>query len=262
MQQRNGRRGANFTVRITDDERDALERVQGRDEGPRSLGPWLVWRALAVPRRRGAARAALAMPGRRRGTAAPIAAAVPIRKRVILDLCAGSGSWSEPYRKAGYRVVRVTLPALDVRTFKPPAHVWGVIAAPPCTQFSLARNGHSAPRDFLAGMETVNACMRIILQCDPRWWAVENPAGMLSHFLGTPRDVFDPCDFGDPWTKRTALWGHFAKPERGPFVKPRGGGPFCKRCDPSGRRRRWCSNAAHRAITPRGFARAFFRANP
>lgn len=184
--------------------------------------------------------------------------------RTILDLCAGSGSWSAPYEAAGYRVVRVTLPEHDVRTFEAPTGpVHGVLAAPPCDQFSLARNGHTAtPRDILRGLEVVGACLRIIAASRPAWWALENPVGLLSTWLGTPRDVFEPCDFGDPWTKRTAIWGTFQIPTRGPFVKPLGGGPFCKVCDPAGRRRRWCSSAAHRAITPPGFVRAFFEANP
>jgi hypothetical protein len=163
-----------------------------------------------------------------------------------LDLCAGSGAWSEPYAAAGYEVIRVTLPD-DVRTFATQADVWGVLAAPPCTEFSLAKNGQ--PRDFVAGMECVNACMRIVLQARPRWWALENPVGYLGRFLGTPRDTFEPCDFGDPWTKRTALWGDFALPVRGPFVAPTG----------SAMDR---STAAARAVTPPGFARAFFEANP
>lgn len=199
-----------------------------------------------------------------------------MRSRVVLDLCAGSGAWSEPYKKAGYDVRRVTLPAADVRTFAPeamaplgpsfdtwrPGSVWGVLAAPPCDQFSLARNGRAKPRDLVGGMSCVNACARIVLWCRPVWWAIENPVGLLSRFLGTPRDVFEPCDFGDPWTKRTAVWGDFRIPKRGPFVKPIGGGPLCSICDPKRRRSSWCSNAAHRAVTPAGFARAFFEANP
>ena len=190
------------------------------------------------------------------GTAAPAA-------RLILDLCAGSGSWSAPYEAAGYRVERVTLPSSDVQTYRlPSGPVWGILAAPPCDQFSLARNGHTgSPRDFARGMSVVNACLRVVLQARPRWWALENPVGMLSRWLGTPRDVFEPCDFGNPWTKRTALWGEFAVPRRGPFVEPLGGGPLCTVCDPA-RRDSWCSVTAHRAVTPAGFARAFFDANP
>ncbi len=128
--------------------------------------------------------------------------------------------------------------------------MWGILAAPPCTEFSIARNGHpDRPRDFVAGMATVNACMRIILQCRPKWWALENPTGHLSKFLGTPRDTWEPCDFGDPWTKRTSIWGEYTIPTRGPFVQPTG----------SAMQR---STAALRAVTPPGFARAFYEANP
>jgi hypothetical protein len=165
----------------------------------------------------------------------------------VLDLCAGSGSWSQPYADAGYDVRRVTLPELDVRTYVPPEDVWGIVAAPPCNEFSLAKNG--APRNFAAGMECVNACLRIIFMARPHWWALENPTGLLSKFLGPPADVWEPFDFGDPWTKRTAIWGDYQLPRRGPFVPPRG----------SAMDR---STAAERAVTPPGFARAFFEANP
>jgi hypothetical protein len=174
--------------------------------------------------------------------------ALPARSRIILDLCAGSGAWSEPYVRAGYDVRRVDLP-LDVRVLPleqvlPELACWGVLAAPPCTEFSLAKNGQ--PRDLERGMACVSACMRLILQARPRWWALENPTGLLGTFLGRARDVFDPCDFGEPYTKRTALWGDFALPRRGPWVAPV---------------RRWCPRRDG-ARTPAGFARAFFEANP
>jgi hypothetical protein len=183
---------------------------------------------------------------------------------VILDLCGGSGSWSRPYVEAGYRVELVTLPGFDVQVLPAPAEAaWGILAAPPCDQFSLARNGvTNSPRDFVRGMAAVNACLRIVHQHKPRWWALENPVGLLGRWLGVPRDVWEPCDFGDPWTKRTAIWGDFLPPRRGPFVRPLGGGPFCAACDPERRKTTWCNDAGHRAITPPGFARAFFEANP
>jgi hypothetical protein len=257
---RGRRRGANFTVRVTEDERAGLEARQRTSGGPRRLGPYLVWSAL------GGKPPAVALPelaGDGSARSSIDAALPPVSERLILDLCAGSGSWSAPYVAAGYDVVRVTLPDQDVRTFEPPPRrVWGVLAAPPCDQFSLARNGVASPRDFERGMDVVNACMRVVLSTRPRWWALENPVGMLSRWLGTPRDVFEPCDFGDPWTKRTALWGDFALPSRGPWVEPVGGGPLCVECDPSRRRTTWCSNSAHRAKTPPAFARAFLAANP
>ena len=51
-------------------------------------------------------------------------------ERVILDLCAGSGAWSNPYLEAGYDVRRVDLPK-DVRLLPYPGTVWGILAAPP-----------------------------------------------------------------------------------------------------------------------------------
>ena len=60
------------------------------------------------------------------------------KDKIILDLCGGTGSWSEPYKKAGYDVRVITLPYYDVRYYEPPENVYGVLAAPPCTHFSLA----------------------------------------------------------------------------------------------------------------------------
>jgi hypothetical protein len=265
-----GRRGPVFCLRMTEEERARLRAVFETDAGPRAFGPWLLWRALGRDRDGSTPRTSRSAgnTARRRGNTPssgstagsawsgstalpPPAAAPPTSKRVILDLCAGSGAWSEPYKRAGYKVVRVTLPRYDVRTWAPPkGHVWGVVAAPPCNDFSLARNGSPKARDFVRGMECVNACMRVILQTRPRWWALENPVGRLKAWLGTPRDVWEPCDFGDPWTKRTALWGSFALPERGPYVRPIAGKLSLER------------SAGERAETPPGFAKAFFRANP
>lgn len=262
-QDRDGRRGEVFSVRVTAEERAALEAARAAGGGPRHLGPWLVWNALE--RHRGAPAPAVVVPGPGTTAALPLAGleptssgttatgtVVPARERRILDLCGGTGAWSEPYRAAGYPVTVVTLPDGDVRTWRPPDRGpwWGVLCAPPCDQFSLARNGHpELPRDLRAGLEVVGACLRIVHALKPRWWALENPTGLLCNFLGTPRDVWEPCDFGDPWTKRTALWGEFALPRRGPYVVPTG----------SALDR---SSAAARAITPPGFARAFFEANP
>ena len=35
-------------------------------------------------------------------------------KKIILDLCGGTGSWSKPYKDAGYDVRVITLPEHDV----------------------------------------------------------------------------------------------------------------------------------------------------
>src|SRR5689334_6745333 len=65
-------------------------------------------------------------------------------RSLILDLCAGSGAWSQPYMDAEYEVIRVTWPD-DVRLIeKQGASVRGILAAPPCTVF--ANSGARWPR--------------------------------------------------------------------------------------------------------------------
>ena len=262
-QQRNGRRGAVFSVRVTDEERARLEDFQRAGGGPRSLGPWMLWRALGAgpgttgPAGVGSTRSSAVSSGSTRpGVAGCSSGSTRTRERVILDLCAGSGSWSRPYADAGYDVRRVTLPEGDVRSYVPPVGVWGVLAAPPCTVFSVARRGEPSAAEFLAAMEVVFACLRIVALTAPQWWAMENPAGRLSRWMGTPRDTWEPCDFGDAWTKRTCLWGRFTVPARGPFVEPRGGMDARDDAPPGS------TIAARRAVTPAGFARAFCEANP
>ena len=69
-----------------------------------------------------------------------------VKRPIILDLCGGSGSWSKPYVEAGYDVRLVTLPEHNVLTYQPPEDVHGVLAAPPCTEFSVL-NCIAAPRE-------------------------------------------------------------------------------------------------------------------
>ena len=58
-------------------------------------------------------------------------------------------------------------------------------------------------------------CLRVIKKCNPKFWAIENPAsGKLKNFLGKPDFSYEPWQFGDPWTKKTALWGNFNHPEK------------------------------------------------
>jgi hypothetical protein len=58
---------------------------------------------------------------------------------LILDLCGGTGAWSQPYREAGYCVELVDPLAdgQDVRLLRRiKAGVHGILAAPPCTDLS------------------------------------------------------------------------------------------------------------------------------
>lgn len=193
--------------------------------------------------------------------------------KIILDLCGGTGSWSRPYKEAGYDVRLITLPEYDVRTYQPPAGVYGILAAPPCTEFSLAKGGR--PRDFAGGMEIVEACLRIIWQCrlsgGLQFWALENPVGFLRQFLGVPAYQFEHWEFGDQQLKRTDLWGYFCPPHKTVKTKPdnlttrytrrSNGRGWSKPVCPPEYAHLGLDRAAIRAITPPGFAQAFFRAN-
>lgn len=207
--------------------------------------------------------------------------------KIILDLCGGSGSWAKPYRDAGYEVHTITLPDNDVRTFHwtGPA-VYGVLAAPPCESFSNARRGHptyNKAMDRETGVDIVSACLRIIKECDPVFWALENPAtGDLEKYLGKPAMTFHPYEFGDGWAKKTALWGKFNKPEKkfnasnrpapqpGLYVRPGRGYPSLAFQHKSALKHipQFAPFAEYiktdydlRSITPPAFALAFFDAN-
>lgn len=207
--------------------------------------------------------------------------------KIILDLCGGTGSWSKPYADAGYKVINVTLPEFDVRDFVWTGEkVWGILAAPPCESFSNARRGHPVYNQSMCrkdGLDIVRACMRIIKECDPEWWVLENPAtGDLERYLGKPDMTFQPYEFGDGWAKKTALWGKFNHPKKiytaknrpvalpGLYVRPGRGYPSLAfqhknhiACIPQFAPFANFVKTDYdlRSITPPAFAKAFFDAN-
>jgi hypothetical protein len=181
---------------------------------------------------------------------------------VILDLCAGTGAWSEPYLEAGYDVHRFDLPT-DVRLLeRRDVMVHGILAAPPCDKFArVGARWKRTEADMRDALSIVDACLRAVFVYRPTWWALENPVGKLARYLGPPVFKFDPCDFGDPWTKRTWLWGMFKPPI---FALPVA--PVYPAHRPARSRDRTSmlsgSNRRERARTSAAFARAFFEANP
>lgn len=147
------------------------------------------------------------------------------KDKIILHLCADTGSDTEPYRRAGYDV-RLIGSKIGVENYSPPANVYGIIANPVCTMFSIARTKAKAPRDLREGMRLVKECLRIIWECQYqiaehqrysplRFWALENPgSGFLRWFLGKPAFEYCQSEYGALLTKRTALWGMFNLPKR------------------------------------------------
>ena len=200
--------------------------------------------------------------------------------KIILDLCGGTGSWSKPYADAGYDVRVITWPRWDARLFPssrsqgsprlPSAFedieqypkVHGILVAPVCTVFS----GSGAlwkrhDEEILNGLSLVDACLRIIHVLKPQWWALENPVGKLRKWIGPPVMTFHPCDFGDPYTKRTLLWGNFntdlPKNPVEPILTINGMNHHMRMFGGKSEKTKEA-----RSITPQGFANSFFLANP
>ncbi len=131
--------------------------------------------------------------------------------KVILHLCADIGSDSKPYKDAGYNVLCIGK-NIGVENFFPKFPVYGIIANPVCTEFSIAQGFHKKG-NHEEGLKLVRECQRIIEYCNPEFWVIENPAsGRLKDFLGKPRMTYEPWEYGSPWTKKTALWGKFNIP--------------------------------------------------
>ena len=179
-------------------------------------------------------------------------------KKLILSLCDYTGNWPRYYKEAGYDVRLVDLKhGCDVRLMKIPVKsVYGILAAPICTVF--ASSGARWPRsddDYREGLSLVDACLRLVPICRPKFWALENPVGKLVRWLGKPKTYFNPCDYGDPYTKKTALWGDFNI-------------PTLTRVEPTeGSKMHTCFGGKSertkelRSSTPLGFAKAFYKAN-
>jgi hypothetical protein len=153
--------------------------------------------------------------------------------------------------------------------------VYGILAAPPCTAFTNSGAQYWEAKDkdgrTFEGLALVDACLRVVAIQKLRklkFWSLENPVGRLKRWLGEPRFIFNPCDFGDAYTKRTCLWGDFVpplplfttqRPVEPEFVIASNGDKYSPI--------HWNTWGASektkeiRSVTPPGFARAFFEAN-
>lgn len=203
----------------------------------------------------------------------------------VLSLFDRSGVWPRPYTEQGARAITVDIaPALPGSMYAGREHheldisaldaLWAgwrdaqiILLAPPCTHFSVSGARWWALKDqdgrTEQDVELVKSALEIVRHIQPRIWALENPTGPIKKLvpeLGDPLLSFDPCDYGDPYTKRTHLWGRFnpnlprtpVEPirvcEQGSWVQKLGGTSE--------------RTKVLRSTTPAGFARAFATANP
>ncbi len=192
-----------------------------------------------------------------------------MKDRIILDLCGGTGSWSAPYKNAKdnegnfiYDVRIITLPEhdlLDERvisaciTSKPHGILFAVECTPWCAAAARWWKTRTSDEIYYYSRLLVKG-LRIIMETNAVFWAIENPVGKMRGFLGDPLYDFHPSHHGDPYTKKTYLWGKFNLPQRN-VVEPTQTNFICHMSPGPKRKER-------RSITPPGFATAFFKANP
>lgn len=197
--------------------------------------------------------------------------------KVVLSLFDLSGAWSQPWEDAGYQVYRFDIQdnaeTGDINNFSTEffgdwfgdfdgMDIYAILAACPCTDFASSGARHFAAKDAdgrtVASVKLVHQTLRTIEYFKPAVWAVENPVGRIEALGGLPpwRLSFDPNHLGEPYTKKTLLWGRFNADLPVAPVEPTEGS---KMWSQYGGKSLATKNA--RSVTPEGFSYSFFMAN-
>jgi site-specific DNA-cytosine methylase len=148
---------------------------------------------------------------------------------IVLELFAGSRSIGKVAEAYGHTVISVDIKQfgnidivgdileIPTQTFKDlkPDVIW---ASPPCTTFSVASIGthwskHKRPKtkEALKGLDILKKTIKIIKECNPKYWYIENPRGMMRkmpEMLGLPRQTVWYCQYGDKRAKPTDIWSN------------------------------------------------------
>jgi hypothetical protein len=224
------------------------------------------------------------------------------RLKVVVSLCDYSGNWPRPWNEWGYTVLHYDLKHGDDVTKLNAGDVWQhvwdaagpwtemdeedvhiacVLAAPPCTDFTVSGARWWPAKDAdgrtAASLAVLDACVELARELSPECYAIENPVGRLATLrpdLGKPLYYFDPYQYAgnadDPaseaYTKRTGMWGVHRNPADfgcapvAPVMHTaangkRGSWMWAKLGGKSERTKEL------RSMTPTGFARAFCAAN-
>ena len=196
--------------------------------------------------------------------------------KTILSLFDSTGVWSRPWLEAGFNVVQIDQKIvagdgyeMDVMKVNQDwlvdnglDMVHGVLAACPCTEFAGSGARWFKIKDAdgrtKKAAQLVNHTLAIIEYLQPDgFWAIENPIGRLKQQTEIPleRLQFQPHNYGDPYTKRTQIYGSFDAKLPQANVEPTEGS-FSWNL--SGNRE---NSKAERSKTFEGFAYAFFAAN-
>ncbi len=189
----------------------------------------------------------------------------------LLSLFDHSGEWSKPYREAGWQVVQVDIKhGIDILKFDYKSFdcFHGILAAPPCTDFSLSGAQYWKAKDADGrtdySVSLVRKALEIKEYFNPVFFALENPLGRIQKCvpeLGNPAYWFHPSDYGENYTKRSYLWGRFVPPMP-LFTGGAIGIPvpvqenFIMKLGGKSERTKEL-----RSVTPPGFAKAFYLSN-
>jgi hypothetical protein len=187
--------------------------------------------------------------------------------KTVISLFDASGEWSKPWADAGFNVVTYDLQTgQDIKDFDAASlleehgndNVWAILAAPPCTDFASSGAQYWKSKDADGRTELSNELVRQVLRTvellRPAVWAMENPVGRMAKLNELPpaQLTFQPNLYGNPYTKKTLLWGNFNNQLPQAPVEPTDGSKIIKI---SG------NNKYERSLTPEGFAYSFFAAN-
>lgn len=206
--------------------------------------------------------------------------------KVVFSIFDASGSWSQPFRDAGYTVLQYdaqlgddiieNFPIADVLEVQADGkEVVGVLSACPCTTFAGSgarwwKDRHDKPnpdmveklfgpkaaRHFDTAVEAnvwmVNMTAGLIDLTKPKFHVLENPIGRIEEMARLPKPVmrFNPNMFGDPYTKKTSLYGDFSTKLPTAAVEPTDGSKIQSKLS--------SKDKFERSLTPDGFSYAFF----
>jgi len=195
-----------------------------------------------------------------------------MNKDIVISCFDYSTNMVKPWAEAGYtcycvdlqhpagetregNIVRVGVNMLD---WMPPSGPIAFAAFfPPCTDVAVSGARWFKDKGIGAlwrALRLFDVSVRIAEWCGAPY-IIENPVSTVSTYWRKPDYTFDPCDYGDPYTKRTCLWtgGGFNMPPKDP-VEPTLGSKM-HLLPPSENR------ANLRSETPIGFANAVFKSN-
>jgi hypothetical protein len=152
----------------------------------------------------------------------------------VLDLCSGIGGASRAFVDRGHEVVTLDIDSkfnpticMDIREYHGVKGSFDVVlAAPPCTVFSLASSRwHWKYIDTsfdkkIEALQIVKACFRIFKEIEPHFYVLENPRGFLRRFIGLPTETIYYSSYGYNFKKSTDLWHNLPKTLKRPYIPP------------------------------------------